>query len=185
MWINCAKLRLTCFSSSCRRVDQNSAARSVHVDTYSMDGTSSYLYSDRAEPKDIVPRASPSRPNSMLFGQSPPASPGTTLASHHSHALSALRSLTIRPPSPPSPSGSHSGGLWPFTRSMAASPSSSYARPSAPYLASTYDGGHNYNAGGYAYDSGPTGLDRPLPVRHPGTYSRPRSIELVTPVLGR
>ncbi|GAB0141835.1 hypothetical protein EsHS_00002410 [Epichloe bromicola] len=105
---------------------------------------------------------------------------------HHSDALSALRSLTMGPPSPPSPTGSNGGGLWPFSRSIATSPSGSYRRPpSGPHLSSTYDTGYHYSAGPYTYDAGSSGLDRPLPTRHPGAYSRPKSIELLTPVLGR
>ncbi|EFY90206.1 hypothetical protein MAC_03721 [Metarhizium acridum CQMa 102] len=159
-------------SETCRRVDQqNSSSHSSQI--------------RNQEPRDIIPRASPSRPNSMQFSQSPPASPGTIPASHHISALSALRSLNIGPPSPPSPTGSNGGSLWPFSRSVATSPASSYRRPSGPYLSSTYDTGHHYGPGAYTYDSGSHGLDRPLPTRHPGAYSRPKSIELVTPVLGR
>jgi hypothetical protein len=146
---------------------------------------SSYYSTGHQEPRDIIPRASPSRPSSMHFSQSPPASPDTMLTSHHTSALSALRSLNIGPPSPPSPTGSNTGSLWPFNRSAATSPASSYRRPSGPYLSSTYDTGHHYGTTAYTYDSGSNGLDRPLPSRHPGAYSRPKSIELVTPVLGR
>lgn len=171
--------------SSCRRVDQNSASHSSQMRTYSVSGSHSYYSTGNPEPRDIIPRASPSRPNSMHFSQSPPASPGTSSAYHHTTALSALRSLNIGPPSPPSPTGSNGGSLWPFSRSVANSPVSSYRRPSGPYLSSTYDTGHHYGSGAYTYDSSSSGLDRPLPTRHPGAYSRPKSIELVTPVLGR
>lgn len=135
------------------------------------------------EPRDIVPRASPSRPNSMYFAHSPPASPGTTTSSHHTSALAALRSLTLGPSSPPSPPSSNNGGsLWRLSRSMATSPGNSYSKPSTAYLSSTYGNGYSY---GYGYDSSSsTGADHPLPTRHPG-YSRPKSIELVTPVHGR
>lgn len=172
--------------SSCRRVDQqNSSSHSSQIRAYSVSSNPSYYSTGNQEPRDIIPRASPSRPNSMHFSQSPPASPGTIPASHHISALSALRSLNIGPPSPPSPTGSNGGSLWPFSRSVATSPASSYRRPSGPYLSSTYDTGHHYAPGAYTYDSGSHGLDRPLPTRHPGAYSRPKSIELVTPVLGR
>ncbi|KAK2591388.1 hypothetical protein QQS21_010913 [Conoideocrella luteorostrata] len=171
-------------SETCRRVDQNSTSHSSQTRTYP-GSNYSYYASEHPEPRDIIPRASPSRPNSMHFSQSPPASPGTVSTAHHSNALSALRSLTIGPPSPPSPTGSHGGSLWPFSRSVATSPAGSYRRPSAPYLSSTYDTGHYYSTGAYTYDSGSSGVDRPLPTRHPGAYSRPKSIELVTPVPGR
>ncbi|KAF4506881.1 hypothetical protein G6O67_006918 [Ophiocordyceps sinensis] len=133
------------------------------------------------EPRDIIPRATPSRPTSIHLSNSPPGSPGTK--AHHSSAISALRSLNIGPSSPPSPTGSN-GSIWPFGRSVATSPGTSYTRPSVPYLSSTLDGGHYYGGGAYThtYDTGP---DRPLPSRHPGAYSRPKSIELVTPVVGR
>lgn len=105
---------------------------------------------------------------------------------HHTSAISALRSLNIGPPSPPSPTGSSGSSIWPFGRSVATSPGDSYTRPSAPYLSSTYDSGYYGGGGGaYTYDVGPGGLDRPLPSRHPSAYSRPKSIELVTPVVGR
>ncbi|GAB0133962.1 hypothetical protein EsDP_00002351 [Epichloe bromicola] len=173
-------------SETCRRVDQNPTWHPSQMRTHSVGGNHSYYNSGHAEPRDIIPRASPSRPNSMHFSQSPPASPGTMSTAHHSDALSALRSLTMGPPSPPSPTGSNGGGLWPFSRSIATSPSGSYRRPpSGPHLSSTYDTGYHYSAGPYTYDAGSSGLDRPLPTRHPGAYSRPKSIELLTPVLGR
>lgn len=115
---------------------------------------------------------------------SPPVTPGTGSAAYqHTSAISALRSLNVRPPSPPSPTGS-SNNLWPFSRSAATSPHNSYSRPSAAYFSSTYDGGY-YGGGAYTYDVSSGGMDRPLPSRHPGTYSRPKSIELVTPMVGR
>lgn len=137
------------------------------------------------EPRDIVPRASPSRPTS-IFVASPPTTPGTGSGGYyHTSAISALRSLNVRPPSPPSPTGS-SSNLWPFSRSAATSPHNSYTRPSAAYLSSTYDGGYyGVGSGAYTYDMNTGAMDRPLPSRHPGTYSRPKSIELVTPMVGR
>lgn len=146
--------------------------------TYVM-GNHSFYAAGNPEPKDIIPRASPSRPSSMIL-QSPPISLeagsdygfGVGAATQPTSAISALRSLTVRPPSPPSPTGS-STGIWPFSRSAANSPSTSYARPTANFFSSTYDGGY----GGLA--------DRPLPSRRPGAYARPKSIELVTPMVGR
>lgn len=140
------------------------------------------------EPRDIVPRASPSRPNSMHF--SPPTTPGATTTTttggsgQYSSAISALRSLSIRPPSPPSPTSSHPS-LWPFTKSSTNSPSTSYNRGSNSFFPATYDGG--YAANGYAYNYSSSGMDRPLPTRRPTGpgYSRPKSIELVTPMVGR
>ncbi|KAJ0298767.1 hypothetical protein COL516b_009567 [Colletotrichum fioriniae] len=134
------------------------------------------------EPRDIVPRASPSRPNSMHF--SPPTTPGATTGAQYSSAISALRSLSIRPPSPPSPTSSHAS-IWPFTKSSTNSPSTSYNRGSNSFFPATYDGG--YAANGYAYNYSSSGMDRPLPTRRPTGpgYSRPKSIELVTPMVGR
>ncbi|CAJ0553676.1 Ff.00g121880.m01.CDS01 [Fusarium sp. VM40] len=168
----------------CRRVDQTASpqpASSVHY------ASSNYPFysAGNPEPRDIIPRASPSRPSSILL-TSPPATPGTGAPTYqHTSAISALRSLNVRPPSPPSPTGS-SSNLWPFSRSAATSPYNSYSRPSAPYLSSTYDGGY-YSAGGggYNYEVNSGGMDRPLPSRNPSAYSRPRSIELVTPMVGR
>ena len=168
----------------CRRIDQDGSAHfSSQVRTYSVSSKHAY-YSMSQEPRDIIPRASPSRPSSMHFSHSPPASPDRTSGQHPSVALSALRSLTIGPPSPPSPAGSNGSSIWPFGRSAATSPTSSYRRAGAN-ATSSYDLGnqyYKYGSGAYTYDSG---ADRPLPARYPSTYSRPKSTELVTPVLGR
>ncbi|KAK0722458.1 hypothetical protein B0T26DRAFT_644033 [Lasiosphaeria miniovina] len=131
------------------------------------------FYSGVPEPRDIIPRASPSRPGSMAY--SPPSI-------SHTSAIAALQSLSIRPPSPPSPIGTYQTSMWPSTRSAATSPSSSYTRPVSGMFPSTYDGVY-YGAGtASAYG---TSSDRPLPSRRPGIYSRPKSIELVTPMMGR
>lgn len=135
-----------------------------------------------ADFKDIIPRASPSRPNSMLLSNSPPTASAYGHSSsdyHHTSAVSALRSLNIRPPSPPSPGGS----IWPFARSAATSPSTSYTRPSAGFFSSTYDSGYA-TSGAYTYDA-PGPMDRPLPSVHRSAHSRPKSIELVTPMITR
>ncbi|KAK3942965.1 hypothetical protein QBC46DRAFT_255051 [Diplogelasinospora grovesii] len=158
-------------SESCRDDDQTSPSPSTHHVSYA--ATHYPMYSDAQEPRDIIPRASPSRPSSMHF--SPPVTPN---APTYSSAYSALKSLSIRPPSPPSPTGTYHSSLWPFTRSAATSPSTSYAKPTSGFFSSTYDG--TYYANGYG-----TSSDRPLPPRRPGGYSRPKSIELVTPMLGR
>ncbi|KAK5990161.1 hypothetical protein PT974_08427 [Cladobotryum mycophilum] len=169
-------------SDSCRRVDQNSSSQAPTVRGYTTAAYNHSIYSiDKREPRDIVPRASPSRPTSMHFSNSPPASPGTAFAPQHTSAISALRSLNARPPSPPSPTSS--SGIWPFGRSIAASPSnssySSYTRPTTSgFFSSTYDYTHSHET-----DS--TNMERPLPSRRPGGYSRPKSIELVTPMLSR
>ncbi|KAG5986373.1 hypothetical protein E4U43_005534 [Claviceps pusilla] len=174
-------------SETCRRVDQNSTSHALTMETYSMGTDYSYHDKEYAEPRDIIPRASPSRPVSTHLNRSSPASPGTTSTAHYSSALSALRSLSIAPSSPPSPTGSHAGGgRWPFSRSVATSPSGSDRRPSVPYLSSTVDTSYQNNAVAYTYDTGANRPDRPLPSRQPGSASsRPKSIELVTPILGR
>ncbi|KAH6610421.1 hypothetical protein Trco_000441 [Trichoderma cornu-damae] len=170
-------------SDACRRVDRDSCSQPATVHSYygaTHHGYSHYP-SDKPEPRDIVPRASPSRPNSMHLSNSPPASPGTTL-SYHTSAMSALRSLNVRPPSPPSPTGS---GIWPFSRSSATSPNNSYTRPSTSGFfssASAYDLGHG---GAYSHEAGSGGMERPLPSRNPSGSSRPKSIELVVPMLSR
>ncbi|KAF4121322.1 hypothetical protein GMORB2_2284 [Geosmithia morbida] len=168
-----------------------------------------FYSADDSQPKDIIPQASPSRPPSVMFGASPPRTPGTAVhgygygyggsSSASSSAMAALRSLSLngRPPSPPSPSGSStaSSSVWPFGAGPGAgaaagsdlysyqhqSPATSYSRPSAFYLSSTYDAAYD---GGY-YDLGSATADRPLPSRHPGYHSRPKSIELVTPTISR
>ncbi len=162
----------------CRMRDQNSASISA-VSSHYTSSSSSHpatqypFYSGPPEPRDIIPRASPSRPTSTHI--SPPVTPAS--------AISALRSLSIRPASPTSPVGTYHSGIWPFARSAAAtSPSSSYSRPAAPVFSSTYDGVYYGAAAGDYYGSS---ADRPLPSRRPAAYSRPKSIELVTPMLGR
>ncbi|KAJ3492542.1 hypothetical protein NLG97_g5316 [Lecanicillium saksenae] len=158
-------------SESCRRSDQSSSHSASYssysgANDYSLARRQSYYASD-SEPRDIIPQASPSRPGSMLLATSPPATPGTYYGSKPESALSALRSLTaIHPPSPPSPTSS-AGGFWPFGKSAATSPSSSYARP---YMLGM-EGGHTYHGS----------TDRPLPSRS----SRRKSSELVTPLTGR
>lgn len=163
-------------SETCRRTDlQPSPSLSSMPRTYDTYNYNPYqTYSP--EPRDIVPQASPSRPTFSTHGSSsPPQTPGSK--PYHSSAVSALRSLNLdaRPPSPPSPSGST--GFWSFGRSAATSPSTSYQKPSAPYLGSTSDGGY--------YDLNAGGMDRPLPLRNPGSYNYPRTVELVTPMVGR
>lgn len=149
----------------CRFEDQSSSsAAPAH---YSSHPPTQYpVYSGQPEPRDIVPRASPSRPSSTNF--STPTTP----------AVSALSSaLSIRPPSPGSLAGTYHPNIWPFSRSSA-SPSNSYTKPTANYYSSTWDPVYGYDAYG-------SSADRPLPARRPNMYSRPKSIELVTPMLGR
>jgi hypothetical protein len=173
-------------SENCRRIDQSSGSHSAMPRSYAV-GNHPFYAADEPEPKDIIPQASPSRPTSMVFASSPPATPGT--AAYHSSAVSALRSLNLnaRPPSPPSPTSSGIGtsNFWPFTtggsvRSAATSPSTSYSKPPAQFLSSTYDTGY----GGY-YDLSSGGPSRPLPSRNPGMHARPQSIDLVTPMVSR
>ncbi|KAJ4422421.1 hypothetical protein N0V82_002869 [Gnomoniopsis sp. IMI 355080] len=162
-------------SEACRARDQGSSSATPRSHAQGVRTSPNYPFyaANDPEPRDIIPRASPSRPNSMYA--SPPASPHS---SHHTAAISALRSLSIREPSPPSPASSYQTGMWPFSArsGMAASPGTSYgSRPASTVYSSTYE---SY---GYTMTSPGTG-DRPLPSRRPGAYSRPRSIELVTPM---
>ncbi|CAK7230588.1 hypothetical protein SCUCBS95973_007626 [Sporothrix curviconia] len=183
-------------SEACRDYDQEHGA-SVSAQSYKETYSSSrdYFSSQSREPRDIIPRASPSRPNSTYFSLPPtPNNMSSTMPATTSSAMAALRSLSLRDASPPSPTlAPSSSGIWPFSsRSSAASPSTSYTQPSAVY-ASTYDHGHGYyrSTGAsnyYAYGAGSSGYlaaERPLPPRRPGSYSRPKSIELVTPLLGQ
>ncbi|KAI0512685.1 hypothetical protein F5B22DRAFT_648534 [Xylaria bambusicola] len=166
-------------SEACRRHDQN--ASSSHSSarmhgSHHNTGNLSFYATGKPEPRDIIPRASPSRPSSNYF--SPPTTP---TSSQYPSAVSALRSLSRRPPSPPSPVSTNAS-IWPFARSAATSPSSSYTQPPSVYP-STYDGGYQYSA--YNYTGSMMTSDRPLPSRNPPAYSRPKSIELVTPMLSR
>lgn len=163
-------------STRCRMHDQNSTALSTAPSRYtsSHQATQYPFYSGPPEPRDIVPRASPSRPSSTHI--SPPVTPTS--------AISALKSLSIRPASPTSPVGTYHSSIWPFSgRSVTTtSPNNSYSRPTTTFFSSTYDGTY-YGTGGS--DTYGTSSDRPLPSRRPAAYSRPKSIELVTPLLGR
>ncbi|KAH8673694.1 hypothetical protein BX600DRAFT_213211 [Xylariales sp. PMI_506] len=171
-------------SETCRKHDQSSSSSGVSAyppSRFSHDSTAgSYPFysAGNPEPRDIIPRASPSRPSSTYF--SPPTTPTN---SQYTSAVSALRSLTIRPPSPPSPTMANAG-IWPFARTATTSPSTSYTK-SSTYFSSTYDTG--YGASGYIYGYPTAGAvsDRPLPSRKPGSYARPKSIELVTPMVSR
>ena len=169
-------------SESCRRIDQSSGAQAIMPRSYT---GSNYPFHSAGSPefKDIIPPASPSRPTSTHFSCSPPITPGTS-AYHSSAASTTFRynNLSGRPPSPPSPTGSGSSHFWPFSgRSSTTSPSTSYSRPSDPYLSSTYDTGY----GGSYYDLSTGGMDRPLPHRNPSGHDRAKSIQLVTPIVGR
>ncbi|KAL7626256.1 hypothetical protein AAE478_003026 [Parahypoxylon ruwenzoriense] len=160
-------------SEACREHDQ-SASLPSHPAARGHDsfGASLPFYSaGNAEPRDIIPRASPSR-------WSPPTTP---TGGQYTSAVSALRSLSIRPVSPTSPISGNA--IWPFTRSAITSPSTSYTKSTSNFYSSTYDNG--YVVTGYGYNQGGTTSDRPLPSRRPGAYSRPKSIELVTPIVGR
>lgn len=169
-------------SEACRIIDQNSSSggSNASADYYGTGlhapiNTYSIYAAEHPEPRDIVPRASPSRPTSTHFA-SPPSPPELPHTYHHSSAINALRnlSLTARPPSPQSPS--MPGGVWPFNSTATTSPESSYTRNNSGFFSSTYDTG-------YGYQVYPT--DRPLPSRRGPGYSRPKSIELVTPMIGR
>lgn len=166
-------------SKDCRLSDQEGfGASSSSRNWGGSHATTNYpFYSASSEPRDIIPRASPSRPSSTYV--SPPTTPGTG----HSSAINALKSSLYggRPASPPSPPpvGSYHPSVWPFSsRSSATSPNNSYSNQQSGFFPSTYDG-HYYGGMGDAYN------DRPLPSRRPGIYSRPKSIELVTPLVGR
>ncbi|KAI1331285.1 hypothetical protein F5Y16DRAFT_395725 [Xylariaceae sp. FL0255] len=160
-------------SDSCRKHDQSATVSSHSYNTHDLYNNASlpFYAAGNPEPRDIIPRASPSRPGSTYF--SPPTTP---TSSQYPTAVSALRSLNRRPPSPPSPVYTNAS-IWPFARSAATSPSTSYTKPSHLY-SSTYDGG--YATSGYTTTS-----DRPLPSRNHSIYSRPKSIELVTPMISR
>ena len=169
----------------CRVHDQsnNNVASNMPRSHGSYPANYPFYSSGDPEPRDIIPRASPSRPSSMQY-----SSPAASTAHNHTSAISALRSISFRDPSPPSPSmtTTYHSNIWPFTRSAAVSPSTSYNRPPSGVFSSTYDAGY-YGAvgGGGGYSTTSPSMERPLPARRPGSYSRPKSIELVTPMVGR
>ncbi|KAK3375237.1 hypothetical protein B0H63DRAFT_272477 [Podospora didyma] len=163
-------------SDTCRIHDQNGCGTPVTPSRPSHHGAHYPFYSGVPEPRDIIPRAAPSRPSSLAFP--PPATSTMAFSPPATSAISALKSLSIRSPSPPSPGGTYQ---WPFGRSAATSPSSSYSRTTPGLYSSTYDGTY-YGTGVNTYG---TSSDRPLPSRRPGVHSRPKSIELVTPMMGR
>jgi ECL1/2/3 zinc binding proteins len=149
--------------------------------SYLNDHLSFFSPGETDSSRDIVPQASPSRPNSMHFSHSPPPTPNT--ASYHGAAITSLRSLTTRPPSPPSPTTGSGTNFWPFSnhRSAATSPSTSYSRSSTAQLSSTY--GNGYGGGYYSYDASLGRMDRPLPPSRQPSRRRPQSIELLTPII--
>ncbi|EPE04904.1 hypothetical protein F503_00058 [Ophiostoma piceae UAMH 11346] len=186
-------------SEACRDYDQEHGA-SISTQHFKDSYISSRIYAHQPqEPRDIIPRASPSRPSSTYYSHPsagmPSAMSSTMPNTSTSSAIAALRSLSLRDASPPSPTTAPtSAGIWPFSsssRSTATSPSNSYTQSSAVY-ATTYDNGY-YRTGApnyYSYGSESAGFagagaERPLPPRRPGSYSRPKSIELVTPLLGQ
>ncbi|CAK7564303.1 MAG: hypothetical protein SEPTF4163_002192 [Sporothrix epigloea] len=182
-------------SEACRDYDQEHGA-SISAQSFKNSYSSSRDYfSDSREPRDIIPRASPSRPSSTYFSLPPtPNNLSSTMPPATSSAMAALRSLSLSDASPPSPTLAPStSGIWPFSsRSGVASPGTSYNQPLTVY-ASTYDQGHGYYSSSrtpshYTYGAGSSGYlatERPLPPRRPESYSRPKSIELVTPLLGQ
>ncbi|RKU40305.1 hypothetical protein DL546_000989 [Coniochaeta pulveracea] len=173
-------------SEECRLYDQESSSsnttpmcssrQSYSSSSHTASAQYSFYGTSQTEPRDIIPRASPSRPQSHFSPPTPPSSHDQT-----SDAIKALRSLSIRPPSPPTPSSTYHSSIWPFSKSTTASPASSYTRPLSGLFSSTYDGGY-YGAAGYGVTSPST--DRPLPSRRPGSHARPKSIELVMPMIG-
>ncbi|KAG5980814.1 hypothetical protein E4U55_003593 [Claviceps digitariae] len=169
-------------SMACREIDRNSTPHALAMETYSIGVDHSYHSAEYTEPRDIIPRATPSRPIPPRYTQSP----STSSTPHYSSAVSALRALAITPSSPPSSNTNSSVGFWPFSRSGS---SESHRRPSVPHMSSTYDTSYDtsyqYNTGTYTSDTGSSGLDRSLPIRHPAANSRRKSTDLVTPVLGR
>ncbi|PHH56121.1 hypothetical protein CFIMG_003452RAa [Ceratocystis fimbriata CBS 114723] len=174
-------------SAKCQQSDENSSGAHMPMDYGRSFRSQSYMPAVNHN-RDIIPRASPSRPTSTYFSTSPPISPQADDYQHqHSSALSALKSLSLHPPSPHSPNES-SNGFWPFgSRSNVTSPSTSLHRGThSGFLSSTYDTGAiagQYNSYNYYNTSASVGgAERPLPPRH---GYRPKSIELVTPMLSR
>ncbi|PTD10275.1 hypothetical protein FCULG_00008637 [Fusarium culmorum] len=168
-------------SDNCRSVDQTASPQPASSVNHYASTNYPFYSAGHPEPKDIIPRASPSRPSSILLG-SPPTTPGTGAPTYqHTSAISALRSLNVRPR---------------VLRRLQAAPVTcgplvAVLRPApttrtAGLLRLTFHRRY-YGAGGGAYNYEVTsgGMDRPLPSRHPSTYSRPKSIELVTPLFGR
>ncbi|KAI6380253.1 hypothetical protein MCOR25_001682 [Pyricularia grisea] len=166
-------------SSAVTPSSQHSSSRGSYASPVSYTSTNYPYYSvEYSESRDIIPRASPSRPSSMHY--SPPA---TSSMAYHGPTLSALRSLSIQDDSPPSPTTASVYHTYNTAASArgAPSPATSYSSRPNPKkgYSSTYD-----NSAYYADYSDVPSLDRPLP-RRSTTYSRPKSIELVTPMVSR
>lgn len=143
---------------SCREYD----ATASHRPSPSNPPTDYHTLYVPRDPRPIIPRASPSRPSSTCpqptyHQPTYPAPPD---------AITALRSLTVRPVSP--------GGAWPFGSGAGG----------GGYSA-TYDGAYGKESYGYANGSGKyaSSAERPLPKRRPG-YSGGKGAELVTPLVG-
>ncbi|ROT38332.1 hypothetical protein SODALDRAFT_324706 [Sodiomyces alkalinus F11] len=173
-------------SEACRKCDQTSSPiGETRHELYGHNSTTHALYAEEIpEHRDIIPRASPSRPDSNYFH--PPLARDNGTSHYHTSAISALRSLNVGASSPPSSSLSAQSSLWPFARSGGTSPSTSYGRVGGSTTScSAYEAGWTATGHGLPYSSGAGGMDRPLPTRRPTGYARPKSIELVTPMVGR
>ena len=182
---------------SCRRSDQNSVGNpytssSGGIGYYgggSAASTSGYPFyaTDNPVPRDIVPRASPSRPTStrLASDQSPPNMPPHTY--HASGTLSMPVSLGVllcrsfHGNSPSLPSPDTAGGDWPFSsagtsQSTMTNSSSNSTSSSSGIFSTTGNGIQEY--GGYS--------EEPLPSQQPGgRYSRVRNIELLASMVER
>lgn len=160
-------------SEACRRSDQNSAANPYTsssgcggggIDYYgggSAASTSGYPFyaTENPVPRDIVPRASPSRPTStrLASDQSPPNMPPHTY--HASSALSMPMSLgllvgrSFHGNSPSLPSPDRAGGDWPFSsagtsQSTTTNSASSSTGGGSGFFSAKHDGVQEY--GGYS-----------------------------------
>jgi hypothetical protein len=130
---------------------------------------------------DIIPRGSPCKPSSSTSPQ-----PART----HGSALSALKSLSFNHPGPSSSLSSPDNAnertpqaIRSFSQTQAADVGRRRTGklPSAKF-SSFHDDAY--------YRSGPKGGcdkddDTPSPTRSPGVYSRPKSLEIVSPMIRR
>ena len=161
---------------SCRKEDESlSLSPTFPPAAPSSSLTSLYSPVDLDSPRDIVPRAAPSRPHPI---DTSPHDLSTT-----SPAMSALRSIHHGPPSPPSAS------IWPWRTPTIVEPTSakSYSfknpggwfstRAQQPQLRDYYQ----QDNAQHQYDLYTT-MGRPLAPKKPGQSVRPKSIELMQPL---
>ncbi|KAH6874789.1 hypothetical protein B0T10DRAFT_498561 [Thelonectria olida] len=127
-------------SDNCRRIDQTSTSQTASsVGSYASSNYPFYSAGVQ-EPRDIIPRLSPSKTSSDRLSPSPTTPDTSSTTYQRSSAISALRSLNTRPPSPPSNGSFSFRNVIPFSRSPGANHPGTYSRPAGTCDSSAKEG---------------------------------------------